>query len=224
MAWRSHGTDNASLVANMKANSVMSSAVVEETMLRVDRGHYVSRNAYDDVPQRIGYNVTISAPHMHAYALEHLKDHLKPGNNALDVGCGSGYLTACMAHMVGESGKAVGIDHIEELVEMSEKNIRGDCADLLDSGRVTLVVGDGRAGHAALAPYHAIHVGAAAPTLPPALLEQLAPGGRMICPVGPAGGEQHLEQVDRGEDGTVERKRLMGVMYVPLTDRNTQLK
>lgn len=79
--------------------------------------------------------------------------------------------------------------------------------------------GDGRLGHAAHAPYDAIHVGAAAPTVPMELLNQLKPGGRMICPVGPQGGEQFLEQFDRDAvSGEVRRERLMGVMYVPLTD------
>lgn len=57
-----------------------------------------------DSPQSIGYGVTISAPHMHAHALELLKDQLTPGENALDVGSGSGYLTTCMAIMLGENG------------------------------------------------------------------------------------------------------------------------
>merc|ERR1719369_2212272 len=80
-------------------------------MVRVDRGNYVSTNPYMDSPQSIGYKVTISAPHMHAYALELLKDHLVEGAHALDVGSGSGYLTACMGYLVGETGKVVGIDH-----------------------------------------------------------------------------------------------------------------
>jgi protein-L-isoaspartate(D-aspartate) O-methyltransferase len=69
-------------------------------MLKVDRGFFTRHNAYDDSPQGIGYGVTISAPHMHAYALEVLHDHLKEGCRALDIGSGSGYLTACMAIMV----------------------------------------------------------------------------------------------------------------------------
>merc|ERR1712112_302606 len=88
-------------------------------MLAVDRGNYVGHKAYQVASQRIGYNITISAPHMHAHALELLKDHLKPGCRALDVGSGSGYLTACMAHMVGEQGLVVGIDHIAQLVDAS---------------------------------------------------------------------------------------------------------
>jgi protein-L-isoaspartate(D-aspartate) O-methyltransferase len=62
----------------------------------------------------VGYNVTISAPHMHAHALEMLRDQLIPGARVLDVGSGSGYLTACMARLVQPGGKVIGIEHIPE--------------------------------------------------------------------------------------------------------------
>jgi len=70
--------------------------------------------------------------------LELLKDQLVEGERALDIGSGSGYLTACMAIMLGENGKAVGIDHIPELVEKSIENVRKDNPDLLNSQRVIL--------------------------------------------------------------------------------------
>jgi len=222
MAWRSHGADNADMVGNLKKNGIIKTKEVEEVMKTVDRGKYSKHNAYMDSPQSIGYGVTISAPHMHAHALELLKDQLKPGMRALDVGSGSGYLTACMALMVGETGRAVGIDHIDELVAWAVSNIQSDHPDLLASGRVKIVQGDGRKGYASEGPYNAIHVGAAAPTMPQDLIDQLAPGGRMIIPVGPQGGDQSLDQVDKSSDGTVSRKRLFGVMYVPLTDKERQ--
>lgn len=86
------------------ANGIIRSEAVEHAMTTIDRAHYCKNNPYMDAPQRIGYGVTISAPHMHAHALELLKDHLVPGERALDVGSGSGYLTACMAIMLGENG------------------------------------------------------------------------------------------------------------------------
>ncbi|KAF6750860.1 protein-L-isoaspartate O-methyltransferase, partial [Ephemerocybe angulata] len=87
----------------------------------VDRANYVRDkrdvNAYDDSPQTIGYGATISAPHMHAYATEHLREFLRPGMRALDIGSGSGYLVAVMHHLVGDTGKVIGIEHIPELVK-----------------------------------------------------------------------------------------------------------
>ena len=95
---------------------------------------------------------------------------------ALDVGSGTGYLTACMAIMVGERGRVIGIEHIPELVELSVKNVRRSHSSLLTSGRMRLIVGDGRKGYPEAGPYNAIHVGAAAHVLPQDLLAQLAPG------------------------------------------------
>ena len=79
MAWRSHGKDNPDLVGALKRNDVLTSQHVEDAMLKVDRKHYSARSPYMDSPQSIGYSVTISAPHMHVHALQHLEGHLQPG-------------------------------------------------------------------------------------------------------------------------------------------------
>ena len=193
MAWRSSGSTNLELIQNLKKNGLIKSAKVEKAMSTVDRANYCSKNSYFDSPQPIGFGVTISAPHMHANTLELLKDHLYEGANALDVGSGSGYLTACMGIMVGPKGQVYGIDHISQLVEKSIANIEKDQPQLIKTGRVKMIgdcfysilfysnhfffiavffialVGDGRQGHASQAPYDAIHVGAAAPELPQAV-------------------------------------------------------
>ncbi|GAB0098844.1 Protein-L-isoaspartate(D-aspartate) O-methyltransferase [Sergentomyia squamirostris] len=226
MAWRSVGKDNADLVRKLREFNIISVDKVEKAMKETDRKLYCPNNSYMDAPQGIGCGVTISAPHMHAYALELLKDHVRPGSHVLDVGSGSGYLTACFArYMKAQAEDAnslvVGIEHQAKLVDLSIRNIQSDDASLLESGIIKLIQGDGRLGCAEHAPYDAIHVGAAAPDTPTELIDQLNKGGRLIVPVGPAQGSQYLEQYDKDTSGTVTKTRLMGVMYVPLTDLKT---
>ena len=203
------------MVENLKEKKIIKSEEVEKAMKAVDRKHYTNQNHYVDSPQSIGYNATISAPHMHAHTLELLKDSLYDGATALDVGSGSGYLTACMAFMSAPSGYAVGIDRVAELTSQSVKSIQNDNPELLRFN-LFMVTGDGRDGYAAKAPYDVIHVGGATPIVPQALYKQLKPGGRIIVPVGPKNENQYLEQHEKLRNGTIVKKQLMGVRYGPL--------
>ncbi|THH12822.1 hypothetical protein EW146_g7334 [Bondarzewia mesenterica] len=195
-------------------------------MRQVDRGNYVlsKSEAYLDSPQSIEYGATISAPHMHAHAAEILLPFLRPGARVLDIGSGSGYLSAVFHHLVSseqQKGKVVGIEHIPQLVEWSIKNLGKDgLQHALDDNEIVMLAGDGRLGYPDGGPYDAIHVGAAAPVLPQLLVDQLTRPGRMFIPVGEY--MQDVVQVDKHEDGRITSKRLFGVMYVPLTDREKQ--
>ncbi|XP_051123238.1 protein-L-isoaspartate O-methyltransferase 1-like [Andrographis paniculata] len=216
---------NKEMVEHLRNYGVIKSQKVVEVMETIDRALFVPEGTppYVDSPMQIGYNATISAPHMHAMCLELLENHLKPGMHALDVGSGTGYLTSCFAAMVGPQGRTVGIEHIPELAEFSIKNIeKSAAAPLMKDGSLAIHVADGRQGWPEFAPYDAIHVGAAAPSIPPALTEQLKPGGRLVIPVGNV--FQDLKVVDKKMDGTLTVQSETSVRYVPLTSREAQLR
>lgn len=118
---------------------------------------------------------------MHAHALKHLLPFLTPGARVLDVGSGSGYLTQIMGGMVGAGGgRVIGIEHIQALADLGAENVgrSSEGRDMLRSGVVKFVKGDGRRGWRDDAPYDAIHVGAAAKEIHAELLEQLKAPGR----------------------------------------------
>ena len=80
------------LLDSLKEKKIIKNEKVYNSMLKVDRKDFITKNPYEDLPQTINYNATISAPHMHAYALEYLSDYLTPNSHILDIGSGSGYL------------------------------------------------------------------------------------------------------------------------------------
>jgi len=223
---------NNELVNYLKMKGIIQTHNVEVAMRKVDRGNYSnSPNVYNDTPQGIGYSVTISAPHMHARCLELIDRKLSKGCKVLDVGSGSGYLVACFAALFEQygGGKCFGIEHIQELVDSSIENVKRDNPDYLDT-YLNIQLGDGFKGLPSEAPFHGIHVGAAAPFIPPCLVEQLAIGGSLVIPVGPENGNQNLMLIEKIRDPNnhlgyrIHESTLDGVRYVPLTTREHQLR
>jgi protein-L-isoaspartate(D-aspartate) O-methyltransferase len=161
---------------------------------QVDRAHYCPSpsRAYEDSPQSIGHAATISAPHMHASAAESLLPFLHSNSRVLDIGSGSGYLTAVLAEVINANGgngvvgggKVIGLEHIPALRDLGEGNMgrseRG--REMLGTGKVKFVVGDGRKGWLGdggeSEGWDAIHVGAAAVEMHGELVEQLRSPGR----------------------------------------------
>jgi len=273
-AWKSQGKNQRELVDQLRKKGIIRTDIVQKVMGRVDRGNYCflrprfesesNKICYADRALGIGLGQTISAPHMHAYALEEICESLqakKPNSsstNILDVGCGSGYLTACFGRWVSSSsspsihngnesraGKVFGIDVRQDLVDMTRKNMERGDGDLLKDGTVDLSLRDGWKGLPEHAPFDAIHVGAAAESLPKILANQLAVGGVMIIPIGPQDSSTHQvlykirrtkgknndgDDDDDGDDSNkdyyasedsfdeteFEIKSLLGVRYVPL--------
>jgi protein-L-isoaspartate(D-aspartate) O-methyltransferase len=148
-------------------------------MQRVPRHEFVPpalhADAYADMPLPIGSGQTISQPYIVAAMLEALQ--VRAENRVLEIGTGSGYMTALLAELVAE---VVSIERHAELAERA-RAILGRLGYL----NVQIIVGDGSVGYPPAAPYGAIIASAAAPQIPPALVEQLNEGGRMVIPVGP---------------------------------------
>lgn len=220
MSWRCSSTTNEGLIANLWRHGLVKSPLVKSALQNVDRAHFSPISPYEDSPQRIGYDATISAPHIHANAAEALLPLIGPGKKVLDIGSGSGYLTAVFAHLVAPGGQVIGVEHIQQLCDMGIKNLRKDPvhAKMLDDGTIKIVKADGRLGWVEGGPYDAIHVGAAATEIHPNLIEQLNSPGKMFIPVDNGFAGQYIWVVEKDKDGQVKREKQYGVMYVPLTD------
>ena len=195
---------------------------VYDVMMKVDRADFAPTNPYENNPQCIGYNVVISAPLLHSYCLEALKDYLTEGSTALDIGFGSGYLTVAMSKMMNDKGCVIGIEHIKDLYDFGYQNISKHHKNLIDSGSIELILGDGRLGYKKRAPFKCIHVGAASMEPPKEFIEQLDFGGRLVMPLGPQG-DQYIYLIDKDSKGNINYTKGLSVRYVPLTSAQNQI-
>jgi protein-L-isoaspartate(D-aspartate) O-methyltransferase len=128
--------------------------------------------------------------------------------NNTDVGSGSGYLLPLFHRLVSPGGKVIGIEHVPELVEASKRALSIHHGDALESGEIEVHAGDGRKGCPKEAPFDAIHVGAASPSMPEELIKQLKSPGRMFVPIGER--SQSIFQIDKDKNGKVSKKELYG--------------
>jgi len=181
---------------------------VLDAFLRVPRHEFIPaayrESAYEDHPLPIGDGQTISQPYIVAIMLEALE--LKPTDKVLEVGTGSGYVTALLAELTAQ---VYSIERHPALAAEAQRVLT-----TLGYTNVEIVIGDGTAGLPAHAPYDAIIVSAATSELPPALISQLREGGRMIIPVGPADTQQL--QLIRMQNGHPQMSLREACRFVPL--------
>jgi len=191
------------------ARGVKDSLVIQ-AMKTVPRHFFVPEGdedaAYKDEARSIGKGQTISQPYIVAFMTEEL--HVKPGDRVLEIGTGSGYQAAVLSQIVDT---VYSIEIIEELAENAKQLLKK-----LQYDNVVIKQGDGYLGWPEKAPFDAIIVTAAPPTIPPPLLEQLKTGGRMILPVGKY--VQELVVVTKNESGHT-MDSVLPVRFVPMTGK-----
>lgn len=164
-------------------------------------------NAYRDSPLGIGHGQTISQPYIVAYMTELLE--LEPGDRVLEIGTGSGYQAAVLAHLTPNV-------YTVEIIEALADRAAGALKDQ-EYTTVTTKHADGYHGWPEHAPYDAIIVTCAAGHIPPPLWKQLKPGGRLVAPIGGPYEAQRLIVAEKTQDGRRKTRSVMGVQFVPLT-------
>jgi len=195
-----HGTGSRTLDRNVLA-----------VMADVARHLFVPRSqqdsAYENRPLPIGYGQTISQPYIVALVTDLLR--VKPGDREFELGTGSGYQAAILATLAEE---VFTVDIVAPLGKQAAERLA-----LLGFANVQVKVADGYHGWPEHAPFDGIMVTAAASHVPPPLVRQLKPDGRMVIPVGTAFLTQHLLLIEKAEDGTLTTRQILPVSFVPLT-------
>ena len=178
-------------------------------MSKVPRHEFVSQQnwheAYADHPIPIAEKQTTSQPYMIAAMVQAAE--IKPGDRVLEIGAGSGYQTAVLAELASQ---VFAVERYASLTETAQKTL-----ERLGYRNAKIVTGDGSLGLPEASPFDAIIVSAAAPSIPQALVDQLALGGRLLIPIGEAD-QQVLQLVQRNADGGTSVRTLEGCRFVPL--------
>ena len=184
---------------------------VMNAIAKVERHRYVApgdeANAYRNTPLAIGSGQTISQPYIVALMTDLLE--LKGGEKVLEVGTGSGYQAAVLAEL---TATVYSIEIVEPLGRLAAQRL-----STAGYRNVITRIGDGYQGWPEAASFDAIMVTAAAREIPPALIEQLKPGGRLVIPVGAQGSHQELLLITKSAAGATHTRPVLGVRFVPLT-------
>jgi protein-L-isoaspartate(D-aspartate) O-methyltransferase len=207
-------TDFAELRERMVERQIAARGIRDPKLLdalrQVPREEFVSpgygREAYGDHPLPIEAGQTISQPYIVALMIEAAK--IAPGDRVLEVGAGSGYAAAVISRIAAQ---VIAIERKPELVEVARERMQR-----LGYDNVSIVEGDGTRGWPDGAPYDAILAAASGSHVPQPLIDQLAPGGRLVMPVGSRAWVQQLVKLTKLSDGQTERENLGEVRFVPL--------
>ncbi|MBU1681821.1 MAG: protein-L-isoaspartate O-methyltransferase [Candidatus Micrarchaeota archaeon] len=196
------------MVEKLRIDGYLHSKMIEDALLAVDRGFFVSAYPYDDRALPLILGQTISAPGVVAFMLERLE--LEPGMTVLEIGTGSGYNAALLSHILGEKGKVVTFEVLKDLHELAKANLE----KIGSPKNIELHLGDCSAGYVKSAPYDRIIVTAAMPYLDDShpLIGQLNEGGKLIAPVG----ERYFQNLVLYDKKSKNYKNILPVIFVPM--------
>ena len=214
---KGHDNELYQLRMNMIETQIKKRGITDQTILdamkEVNRHEYVQENferlAYSDRPVPIGYGQTISQPYIVAFMSHKL--NVASHHKVLEIGTGSGYQAAVLAEL---SDHVYTIEIIPELAKRAEKVLKKN-----DYDNITIRIGDVYKGWPEHAPFDRIMVTAAPKEIPEKLVEQLAPGGIMVLPVGETVMMQYLWLITKDNDGQIEKEKILPVRFVPMVKK-----
>ena len=214
---KGHDNELYQLRMNMIETQIKKRGITDQTILdamkKVNRHEYVQENferlAYSDRPVPIGFGQTISQPYIVAFMSYKL--NVASHHKVLEIGTGSGYQAAVLAEL---SDYVYTIEIIPELAKRAEKVLKKN-----DYDNITIRIGDGYKGWPEHAPFDRIMVTAAPKEIPEKLVEQLAPGGIMVLPVGETVMMQYLWLITKDNDGQIEKEKILPVRFVPMVKK-----
>ena len=214
---KGHDNELYQLRMNMIETQIKKRGITDQTILdamkKVNRHEYVQENyerlAYSDRPVPIGFGQTISQPYIVAFMSHKL--NVASHHKVLEIGTGSGYQAAVLAEL---SDHVYTIEIIPELAKRAVKVLKKNNYD-----NITIRIGDGYKGWPEQAPFDRIMVTAAPKEIPEKLIEQLAPGGIMVLPVGETVMMQYLWLITKDNDGQIEKEKILPVRFVPMVKK-----